>query len=183
MPPMPKLHIIRVSLTVHLKVAEEVLSQHLAASPLVVGEELARQIDAYVREHKLGYYPPLEFFDEVDPGIDSDLIDTMRGIGWFVSNLAQTEIDHRLRAAFSEVNIQDLRLLAFTMPQVRPSQPNAVFELARHFTPDTVKAVLELSNIEKRAELEGMDKLAEHKVMRWLEPHFEAVEITTSHLV
>lgn len=180
---MAPLHIIRVSVTVQLKVAEEVLAQHLAASPLIVGEELARQVDDYAREHQLGYYPALEFFEALDHGIDADLIDTVRGIAWFVSNLAQTEINQRLRAAFSDVAIQDLRLLAFTMPQARPSQPNALYELGRHFTPDTVKAVLQLSNIEKRADLEGMDKLAEHKVVRWLEPHFESVEITTSHLV
>ena len=180
---MAKLHIIRVSLTAHLKISEQVLTQHLAASPLVIGEELARQVDRYARENKLGYYPALEFFDDIEPGIDSDLIDTIRGIAWLVSNLAENEIEHRLRVAFSEVAIRDLRLLAFTMPQVRPNQPNALHDLARHFTPDTIKAVLELSNIEKRADLEGMDKLAEHKVMRWLEPHFESVEITTSHLV
>lgn len=180
---MAELHIIRVSLTAHLKISEQVLSQHLAASPMVVGEELARQVDEYVRNQKLGYYPPLDFFDEIESGIDTDLIDTMRGIGWFVSNLAQEEIDHRLRAAFSTVTIQDSRLLAFTMPQVRPNQLNALFDLARHFTPDTVKVVMELSNIEKHADPTGMDKRAEHKVMHWLEPHFESVEITTSHLV
>lgn len=180
---MAKLHIIRVSLTAHLKIAEQVLTQHLAASPLVVGEELARQVDNYVREHKLGYYPALEYFDNLDHGIDADLIDTVRGIAWFVGNLAQNEVEHRLRVAFSEVAMRDLRLLAFTMPQVRPSQPNALHDLAKHFTPDTIKAVMELSSIEKRDDLEGMDKLAEHKVVRWLEPHFESVEITTSHLV
>lgn len=180
---MSKLHIIRVSVTAHLKIAEPVMAQHLAASPLVVGEELARQVDAYAREHKLGYYPALEFFDELENGIDADLIDTVRGIAWFVANLAQNEIEHRLRVAFSDVAVEDLRLLAFTMPQVRPSQANALYDLSRHFTPDTVKAVMVLSNIEKRADLEGMDKLAEHKVVRWLEPHFESVEVTTSHLV
>lgn len=179
---MPKLHIIRVLLTAHLKVSEEVMSQHLAASPMVVGKELARQVHEYVRDRKLGYYPALEFFEALDEGIDSDLIDTVRGIAWFVGNLVQTEINHRLRAAFSDVAIQDLRLLAFTMPQVRPSQPNALFDLSKHFTPDTIKAVMQVSNIEKRANFEGVDKLAEHKVVRWLEPHFESVEITASHL-
>ena len=180
---MAKLHIIRVSLTAHLKISEQVLTQHLAASPRVVGEELARQVDGYVREHKLGYYPALESFDSLEQGIDADLIDTVRGIAWFVGNLAQNEVEHRLRVAFSDVSIQDLRLLAFTMPQVRPNQPNALHDLAKHFTPDTIKAVMELSSIEKRGDLEGMDKLAEHKVVRWLEPHFESVEVTTSHLV
>lgn len=180
---MTKLHIIRVSVTAHLKISEQVMAQHLAASPLVVGEELARQVDGYARANKLGYYPALEFFDEVEDGIDADLIETVRGIAWFVGNLTQNEIEHRLRVAFSEVTVQDLRLLAFTMPQVRPSHPNALHDLSRHFTPDTVKAVMVLSNIEKRADLEGMDKLAEHKVVRWLEPHFESVEVTASHFV
>ncbi len=180
---MAKLHIIRVSLTAHLKVSEELMAQHLAASPAVVGDELARQVSAYARDHKLGYYPALEFFDDIDDGIDSDLIDTVRGIAWFLGNLAEAEIQQRLRAAFSDVEIQDLRLLAFTMPQVRPSQPNALIDLAAHFTPDTLKAVLQLSNFEKRPDIEGTEKLAEHKVLRWLEPHFESVQITNSHLV
>lgn len=178
---MPGLHISRVNVTLQLRVPEEALMQRLVASPTVVGEELARQVDDYARRHRLGYYPALEYFEQTPDAIEADLIDTARGIAWLVTSLIESDLTQRLRPAFSATQIEDIRLVAFTMPTVRPGQANARVELARHFTPDTAKVALEVSNVEKRP-LEGAEKIAEHKLVRWLEPHFEALEITSARL-
>lgn len=56
---MAGIHVMRVELTVVLTVPEQLLEQHLAASPAVVGHELACQIAQYSQQEKLGYFPPL----------------------------------------------------------------------------------------------------------------------------
>lgn len=180
---MPKIHITRVTVTALLKIPESVLEAHLVASPTVVGEELARQVLDYAQRAKLGYFPALEYFENVDDAIEADLLDTVRGISWFVGNLVRRELQQRLRAAFSNVHVQDVHLVAFTMPGVRPSDPNALHHLTLHFTPDRVKVVMELSSVEKRPHMEGVEKLAVHKVHRWLDEHFEEVEITSATAV
>ncbi|MEJ2344987.1 MAG: hypothetical protein P8090_06185 [Gammaproteobacteria bacterium] len=180
---MGTIHIIRVAMTALLRVPERVLEERLVASPVIVGEELARQVSDYVRREQLGYYPPLDFFEKVDDGIDGDLRDSVQGIAWFVTNVVRSEVQHRLRAAFSSVHISDLRLLAFTMPAVRPNHPNALHDLSRHYTPDTAKLSLEVSTIEKRPDIEGLERLAEHKLHRWLDRHFATVEITSAKVV
>jgi len=179
---MPGIHIIRVAVTVSLKVPETVLEQRLVASPAVVGEELARQVQAYVRREHMGYYPPLDFFTDCEDAIEAELMDTVQGIAWFVTNLVRSEVLHRLRAAFSSVVVDDIRLHAFTMPTVRPSQPNSLHDLSRHYTPDMVKMALTVSSIERRPDAEGMDRLASHKVRRWLERDFEQVVVTSAQL-
>ena len=179
---MPGIHIIRVAVTVSLKVPETVLEQRLVASPAVVGEELARQVQAYVRREHMGYYPPLDFFKDREGAIEAELMDTVQGIAWFVSNLVRSEVLHRLRAAFSNVVVEDVRLQAFTMPTARPTQPNALHELARHYTPDVARLSLLVSSIERRPDVEGVDRLAAHKVQRWLERDFQQVEVTSVQL-
>ena len=65
-----------ISLVLRLTVPEEILQGHLDSSPEQVGEQLAGVIDQYSREHKLGYYPAIEFFRQV-PEIDQGLIEKL----------------------------------------------------------------------------------------------------------
>jgi len=59
----------QISLILRLTVPEKILQRQLKSSPAKVGEELASVIDQYSSEHKLGYYPAIEFFRQV-PEID-----------------------------------------------------------------------------------------------------------------
>jgi hypothetical protein len=177
---MPSVHIVRVAASALLKVPEQALEQRLVASPVIVGEELARQVDAYVREHKLGYFPALDYFVRTDAAIEPDVMEALQGVAWFVTNVVRHDVVRRLRGAFSHVALKDVRLVAFTMPGVRPSSPNALHELTQHYTPDRAKVSLEVSTIEKRPNIEGIERLAGSKIVRWLEGHFEHVEITST---
>lgn len=179
---MLKIHFIKVALTVTIRVSEDILEQRMAASPSFVGEELARQVQGYVRKHGLGYYPALDYFQELDV-LEDDLVDTAQGIAWVVSELVRSEVVSRLRPAFSRVEIEGMQSTAYTMPTVRPSHPNALYELAQHYTPDQVKITLLVSSIEKNANTEGLSKLAEHKVRRWLDQHFDTVIVTSSNVI
>ena len=179
---MLKIHFIKVALTVTIRVSEDVLEQRMAASPSFVGDELARQVQGYVKKHGLGYYPALDYFQGLD-AIEEDLVETTQGIAWVVSELVRSEVISRLRPAFSRVEIEGMQSTAYMMPTVRPNHPNALYELAQHYTPDQVKITLLVSSIEKSANTKGLDKLAEHKVRRWLDQHFDTVMVTSSNVI
>ena len=179
---MLKIHFIKVALTISIRVSEDILERKVAASPAFVGEELARQVNAYVKKNRLGYYPALDFFQDMNV-LEQDLVDTAQGIAWVVSEMVRSEVISRLRPAFSRTEIEGMQSTAYIMPTVRPSHPNALYELAEHYTPDEVKMTLLASSIEKSAKTEGMDKLAEHKVRRWLDQHFDTVVVTSSNVI
>lgn len=179
---MLKIHFIKVALTVSIRVSEDILERKVAASPAFVGEEIARQVNAYVKRTSMGYYPALDYFYDMDV-LEQDLIDTEQGIAWVVSEMVRSEVTSRLRPAFSRVEIEGIQSTAYTMPTVRPSHPNAVYELAEHYTPDEVKITLLASSIEKSQKIDGMEKLAEHKVRRWLDQHFDTVVVTSSNVI
>ena len=150
-----------------LKIKQQTLENNLAASPYIVGEELARQINDYVKKEKLGYYPAIDYFLG-NSAVEQDLLDTAQGIAWVVSELVRSEVRSRLRSAFSHVDIEDVQSLAFTMPTIRMNRPNALLDLAHHYTPNVEKVTLIVSSIERRPSMEGMEKLVEHKMIRWL---------------
>ncbi len=68
------------------------------------------------------------------------------------------------------------------MPKVRPNRADTFEQLAKHYTPDSVK--IELVLIMMRRDSEAEDDRAEpyaRKMMfRWLESAFENIEITGS---
>jgi hypothetical protein len=179
---MGKVYFIKTAVTMLIKIPQEALENSLAASPFIVGEELARQINEYVKKENLGYYPALDFFANNDV-VEQDLLDTAQGIAWVVAELIRSELRSRLRATFSHVDIEDEQSMAFTMPTIRINQPNALLDLARHYTPNITKVSLIISTIERKPEIDGLEKLVEHKVLRCLEPHFEQVKVTSVSIV
>lgn len=179
---MARVYFIKSAATILLKINQDTLESNLAASPHIVGEELARQINDYVKQENLGYYPAMDYFLG-NPAIDQDLIDTAQGIAWVVAELVRSEIRSRLRAAFSHVEIEDLQSLAFTMPGIRLNRANALRELARHYTPNIEKVTLIVSSIERRPDIAGLDRLVGHKIVRWLSPHFDEVKVTSVRII
>jgi len=195
-----RLHMATVALTVRLRLSEEVLANYLPASPQVVGEELAEAVQGLVREQKLGYFPALEYF-RAEPGMDEGLLDAVDHIAWLATSLVRDEVRRRLRPVFASVRFSALQALAFTLPPVRPGQPQAFERLARHYTPDTVKADLLLDLVQKGpppmpseagdAAAGGTDgdpgsdlgPLAGQMVRRWLAPCFAELEITAARSV
>lgn len=172
----------KVFISLRVEMLPEVWEDHMAASPVVVGENLADFVDHYAREHSLGYYPALEFFR--DQGlIDRDLLDAADGIAWLMARMAREEIRKRLRAAFSSVSFETVQTIAFTMPSVRPGQPNALHDLTRHFTPTALKIDLIVNLIRRNPETEGLESFARQVLRRWIKDSFARVEVTGSHLV
>jgi len=189
---MTRLYMATVALTVRLRLSEEVMASYLPASPQVVGEEVAQAVQAIVRTQKLGYFPALEYF-RAEEGIDEGLLDAVDHIAWLATSVVREEVRRRLRPVFASVRFSALQSTAFTLPPVRPGQPRAMELLARHYTPDTVKADLLLDLVQKGAppasdgeeasDDDALGRLAGQMVSRWLSPCFAELEITAARTV
>lgn len=176
---MAEIRVARVVLSLRVQVPEEALAQHLAASPVVVGEELARQVHGYAAANGLGYYPALDLFRR-QGGIDPELLDAARDIAWFAGEWASSEIKRRLRGTFSSVAVGGLQARAFTLPRVRPSQAQAAARLAEHFTPDSLQLEVRVTYLHKGSDGAGFARLATQQVLRSLKRTFRRIEVADS---
>ena len=178
---MKQLNLSRIAVSLQVKISAEAIEQHSAASPYIVGEELARQVAAYVQHERLGYYPALDYFRNVE-AIDPELLEAAESISWLVCGLVQNEIKTRLRAVFSSLTIESIQTVAYTMPGIRPGSSNALHDLAQHYTPDQVRINLVATSIRRQDNDQDVAlKLARHQICRWLEDCFTALEITSLH--
>lgn len=175
-----KLHLNSAVLSLRVQLPEQIFTRHLPASPEVVGAALADQVIAYVQAERLGYFPALEYFRSQPGGLEADLLDAAENIAWFTCNQARGEIQRKLRPVFASLSIQAIQAVAFTLPSVRPSQPNVRQELVRHYTPDRAKLVLQVNSFQKSVQTEAMAKWASHLAYRWLKDSFAQVEVTSA---
>lgn len=171
------LNFIKLAIHFTVRLTEDSMQRHMSASPYVVGEELARQISGYARDHELGYYPAIDFFQQ-NGGIEKDLLDAAGNISWLVTNMVREEVRIRLRSVFSSIKFESLQTRAYTMPGIRPGQNNAYQLLVDHYTPDQVRVNIIASLIRKRESTHEAELLARHQVCRWLKNRFENLEIT-----
>ncbi|MBU1190165.1 MAG: hypothetical protein KKA36_02570 [Gammaproteobacteria bacterium] len=174
------IHLNKAVLTLLVQLPEHVFTRHLSASPVVVGTALAEQIGQYVQAEHLGYYPALDYFKDHTGAVEQDLLEAADHIAWFSCSQVRGEIERKLRPIFASLKFQSIQSQAFTMPTVRPQQPNAQQELIRHYTPDRVKLVLEASSFQKSAQQDSIAKWASHLAYRWLKESFESIEVTSA---
>lgn len=174
---------IKVAATIKVKLPQAAIEKHLPDSPYIVGEELAKQVNEYVHNNHLGYYPALEFFQHQVQGVDGDLLETAENIAWLVANLVREEVRVRLKPVFSNVNFESIQSKAFTMPSIRIGQSNALHELTRHYTPDQVQINLILTLIQKNADEDAALQLTEKMIYRWLKECFASIKVTSIWVV
>jgi hypothetical protein len=179
---MSKLYHNKVALALKVKVAEELIEQHMPVSVEVIGRHLAEEVDAYTRREHLGYYPPLSYFEEYG-GIDSEVLETARNVAWLAAQLVREEVRTRLRAVFSNLRIEAVQSTAFSMPGARPTQPNALTNLTRHVTPDEIRLDLIATLIQKREPGANLERFARNITHRWLVKSFDVVEVTSARLI
>jgi len=171
----------KVLLILNVQLKAEQLQQYLPCSANIIGKTLANIADQYAVENRTGYYPAIDFFktrDDVDP----DLIASAEQVAWLVSKLARETIQSKLRPIFSSVQFQSIQTLAFSLPKVRPNQSDAVDQLAKHYTPDTVKIELILTMMRRDSEADDDRAVtyARKMMYRWLESEFESIEVANS---
>ena len=174
------LHIHRLNLSLRIEIADEVIALHSVASPEIVGGELAAAVSEYVRNTGLGYYPALDFFRHLagsETAIDAELLDAAEGLAWLCCNLAREEIQRKLRAVFSTMSLESIQSQAFSMPTIRPGQENALWHLARHYSPNFVKLDIVVTMIQKVPADERLEGFARQLVQGCLKGSFKALEL------
>ena len=139
-------------------------------------------MDKRVEEHALGYYPAIDYFVEQEdfPGY---LLDAVQEVSTLAVDIVASTIREILVPIFSNVQVNNIQCLAYSMPSVRPGRPNARQDLAKHFTPNAVKFELVVSVLQKEKSAEGFEKYADNTVYRWLSEVFEGVEIFSARLL
>lgn len=170
------LHFNKLNLSLYIEIADEVLSQHSVASAGIVGGELAAAVSVYVREHRLGYYPALDFF-RLQGGVDTDLLDAQDSLAWLACKLAREEVQKKLRAAFSSIKFVQVQSSAFKMPTVRPGQDNAQGQLANHYSATNVRLDMVVTLIQKQPADENLQRYARQVSSRWLKHSFKTLEV------
>lgn len=179
---MTNLHVARIALTIKAKLPHEALQQHFPAPVETLGEQLAQQVMDYVAEQSLGYFPALEYFQE-NGGIDAYLLEATGQMSLLSVTMANQEASRILQPLFSSVRIGTVQSLAYTMPAVRPSQPQARQLLAEHYLPDKVKFEAFVTFLQKTAPEQGIENAARQIALRWLDDIFQEVEVTSARLV
>ena len=155
----------RVEVGLLVSIPETVVEANLGYLPWLLGENLAGMVDGYVMEQGLGYFPALDFFRNHPEVVDPNLLLLIDEVARYCVEYTQGELRRRLTHAFSHVQVEHPQCTAFSMPRVRPSQPQSPQALAEHYSPNRVKLVLILSSIQRRP-IEAIDELALHKVSR-----------------
>lgn len=177
MTPGRGLAVVKTAVAARITMSLAQIESRLGELAVAAGPQVARQIHAYVQSHRLGYYPALSYF-ETRPEIDPGLVAAVEQVGAFVCNHVRAEIRTRLWPVFSHVRVAHMQLLATTLPAVRPNNADVLTALIAHYTPNSVKVDMVLSNLEKGEPAPGLERFAASKVVRWLGEAFEAVEIT-----
>ena len=179
---MNSLYVARIGLTVRAKLPRQIFEQYLPAPIEVMSQNLAEKIDQYVQQHKLGYYPALDYFKQGDD-IPAYLLDAADQISTVAMSVAQQQVLNLLQPVFSSVRVESMLSLAYALPPVRPGQSNGLQRLTEHLTPDTVKFELYVTLLQKHKAESGIETSAKKIVWRWLGDLFEELEITTARLL
>ncbi len=171
----------KVLIIIDVQMKAKDLQQYLPCSANIIGQTLAEIAGEHEKENKTGYYPAIDFFKTRD-SVDPDLIASAEQVAWLVSKLARETIQSKLRPIFSSVKFQSIQTSAFSLPKVRPSQADAIKQLAKHYTPDSVKVELVLTMMRRDSEVEDnrAEPYARKMMFRWLESEFETIEVTSS---
>jgi hypothetical protein len=171
---LPQLGRYQVDLLLTLSPQE--LDNQFGDLALVIGPNLADQVDTAVQEYGLGYYPALDYFHHA-PGIDEQLLSAAEHIYSMVALVVSQTVRADLREGVRAVEIISVRALAETLPRIRPGQVDSLFHLARHYAPMSTRVRFHgaLRNMPEPGL--APEQSLEREVDRALRAHFSGVEV------
>ena len=172
------IHVVRFATVLKVHLVDEVVEQNIGYLPWVIGENLAGQVDCWVMEQRLGYYPALDYFRDKPQVVDPALLLLIDEMARFGEEYTSRELRRRLRGGFSHVDVERIQVEAFAMPRILPSQPKSPEELARHYAPSTFRAEL-LLGLNHRNEMDGASRQVAQRIQQWAKPAFHSLELLT----
>lgn len=159
--------VTRTTVTVVARIAADVVTLNTGFDPLTIGENLAEQIDDYVRSGELSYYPPLDFFRERPDAVDPALLALLDELAGFSAYYGRHELRRRPLPIFAAAQVTQLSVQAYAMPRIRRRQRDRLTALACHYAPDTLRAELLLSSPRSRGDAETVQaglRSVEHRM-------------------
>jgi hypothetical protein len=174
---MNKEYTFPVNLTLKVKLASQLIEDHSAASPYIVGAEVARHISSYVQKNNIGYYPAVNYFHDLDI-IEPELFAALKSISWLVTTMSMDIIHTGLRSYLRNINFDSNQMIATTLPPIRPGSENAIHMLALHYTPDQLRINLhgDLKQSEENKSAHILEETKE-KIQQWLNDKFVHAEV------
>jgi len=176
------IYMAKTAMTVSVALPITKLQQHLPASLDVLCRRITGEIDVHVHHKKLGYYPAFDYFRKNNV-VEAYLLNAFDETATLAMTLAQQDIVDKLVPVFSRVEVVSAQCLAYAMPPVRVSQPNAKSLLVKHFTPNKLKFELLLSLIQRQPPEEKIAGRMKNMVYRWLDDAFETTEINSARFL
>ena len=165
-----------VSLTV--EIPHDALESQSPMSAVVIAEQVTEQVMDYEREHRLGYYPALDYYQR-EGALDNDLINALQGISWLSCSMAQEEVKTRLRPVFSTIKFESVQSPVNSLPSARPGGNNVQQKLIEHYTADKVKLTFTASMIRKAEDDQTTEDYARNVIGKWLKDRFASFKINS----
>lgn len=176
------LSIAQLDCRVELTVPSPAVELHTGYQPAALGQSLARQVDAYVRAHALGYYPALDYFRDQPTAVDPALLLLLDEVAAFCAAYARRELRRRLTGAFSSLRFGHIQALAYALPHARPNRPDALRALAAHLNPSRLRFDLLLGVVHKGG-TEGLEEEAAGRFTHWVREPFEGFAVLSCRVV
>ena len=142
-----------------------------------MGNTLAEAVSVVTEQEDLGYFPALSFFQGRDD-FDQAMLDSALHIYHMVSDVARETVRANLRTLLKGIEVDQVQAVAETLPRVRPGTIDARHQLARHYTPSTIRLHLVGEPRETEDGFPSSDIVARH-IHTLLGQRFQAVKITS----
>lgn len=166
----------RYDVEVLLTLSPQELDIQFGDMALLIGPNLADQVDTAVQERGLGYYPALDYFNHMD-GIDPQLLAAAKHIYSMVAQVVHRTVRADLRELIRGVEIAAIQTVAETLPHVRPGRAESLHHLARHYAPMSVRVRFSGSLRQDPDNGLSPEQHLARETTHTLKEHFAAVEV------
>jgi len=176
------LQVISIELGVKVTVPIRTLQKLLPAPVDKLAEQLAAETQKAVQARALGYFPALNYFLDIEE-FPAFLIDAANDVCTLAAEIVTAKIHEVLIPIFSQVQLNDVQCIVFSLPTIRPGKADTMSKLIKHYTPNVIKFSLVLSLLQNTVSRVGLEKYADNTVHRWLSESFEEVDISSVRLI
>jgi hypothetical protein len=144
-----------------LEVAADLVVANIGYQPDYLAMSLAEEIDRYVIERALGYYPALDYL-RVNAAIDPALLLLMEEITSFSAAYSERQLQRYLKPLFTAISFARQRATLYAMPRARPQQRGGREKLAGHLLPTRLQLEIHGRVTARRLKGQSLSELIEN---------------------